>query len=138
MREGFRAGLKLAIVVCIPFFAAFFLFGRQMTLLFMDEGSVSALNTGVEFLKIVSPFYFIISIKLIADGVLRGAGTMAQFMISTFSDLILRVGLSFLLAIPLGTTGIWLSWPIGWVLGTGLSYGFYRSGCWNPLKTKEK
>lgn len=49
MREGFRAGLKLAIVVCIPFFAAFFLFGRQMTLLFMDEGSVSALNTGVEF-----------------------------------------------------------------------------------------
>ena len=138
VREGFRAGLKLAIVVCIPFFAAFFLFGRQMTLLFMDEGSVSALNTGVEFLKIVSPFYFIISIKLIADGVLRGAGTMAQFMISTFSDLILRVGLSFLLAIPLGTTGIWLSWPIGWVLGTGLSYGFYRSGCWNPLKTKEK
>lgn len=137
VREGFRAGLKLAIAVCIPFFAAFFLFGKQMTLLFMDESSISALNTGVEFLKIVTPFYFIISIKLIADGVLRGAGAMVQFMVSTFSDLILRVALSFLLAIPLGTTGIWLSWPIGWVLGTGLSYCFYRSGCWNPLKTKQ-
>lgn len=137
VREGFRAGLKLAIAVCIPFFAAFFLFGKQMTLLFMDESSISALDTGVEFLKIVTPFYFIISIKLIADGVLRGAGAMVQFMVSTFSDLILRVALSFLLAIPLGTTGIWLSWPIGWVLGTGLSYCFYRSGCWNPLKTKQ-
>ena len=49
------------------------------------------METGMEFLKIVSPFYFVISLKLMADGVLRGAGAMKSFMIATFSDLLLRV-----------------------------------------------
>ena len=26
--------------------------------------------------------------------------------------------------------GIWLSWPIGWFLGSGLSVFFYKSGAW--------
>ncbi len=68
--------------------------------------------------------------KLITDGVLRGSGAMSYFMIATFSDLILRVALSYVLATPLGTTGIWLSWPIGWVLGTALSLGFFAKGVW--------
>ena len=50
---------------------------------------------GQEFIKIISPFYFVISVKLMADGVLRGAGAMKQFMIATFLDLALRVILAF-------------------------------------------
>ena len=51
---------------------------------------------------------------------------MKEFMVDTFSDLILRVSLSFLLSsTALGSTGIWLSWPIGWTIGTMLSIYFY-------------
>ena len=50
---------------------------------------------------------------------------MVQFMVSTFADLILRVVLSVALSsTALGSTGIWLSWPIGWAVGTGLSLLF--------------
>lgn len=84
----------------------------------------------MEFLRITSPFYAVISLKLIADGILRGAGAMKAFMIATFSDLILRVILAFVLSGVWGETGIWLSWPVGWVIGTSLSVGFYISGIW--------
>ncbi len=126
VREGFLAGVKMALLVVVPFFAAFFLFGRQMIDLFMTEGSGVALHTGVEFLRIIAPFYFLIAIKLMADGVLRGAGAMKQFMTATFADLVLRVILAFLLAGRLGSTGIWLSWPIGWIVAFVLSIVFYR------------
>lgn len=55
---------------------------------------------------------------------------MRLFMVTTFSDLILRVGFSVLLFRFWQELGIWLSWPIGWLLGTGISFWFYRSGLW--------
>ena len=89
------------------------------------------MNTGIIFLRILSPFYFVVSMKLAADGVLRGSGLMKQFMISTFTDLILRVAVAMMLSQVLGSVGIWMAWPIGWVLGTGLSLLFYKKGPWN-------
>lgn len=130
VKKGFRAGIQLAMIVAVPFFAAYFLFGRYMVSLFMTQESTLALETGVEFLKITAPFYFVVALKLMADGVLRGAGAMKQFMIATFTDLVLRVVLAFVLAETFKTTGIWLSWPIGWVVATILSLAFYRKGSW--------
>ncbi|MDY3919190.1 MAG: MATE family efflux transporter [Candidatus Limivivens sp.] len=130
VKEGFRAGLVMMILIALPFFAAFFFFDGPMLRLFMNAGSENAMAVGQDFLRIVSPFYFVVCIKLLADGVLRGAGAMKQFMISTFSDLIIRVMLSYVLSGFLGTTGIWMSWPIGWVIGTSLSAFFYFTGSW--------
>ena len=62
---------------------------------------------------------------MIADGALRGSGAMKTFMIATFTDLILRVVLSYVLAVPFGITGVWMSWPIGWLTATALSVIFY-------------
>lgn len=128
--KGFRCGMIMVLSVAIPVFLLFFLGGRPIVELFMSEGGDKATQTGVKFLRIVSPFYVVISLKLIADGVLRGAGAMKAFMTATFSDLILRVILAFLLSGIWKETGIWLSWPIGWVIGTALSVGFYLSGTW--------
>ena len=112
------------------FFVFGFFQGPLLIRLFMDEESAVALNTGVEFLKIVAPFYFVVSMKLVTDGLLRGSGAMAYFMIATFSDLILRVALGYILAVPFGTTGIWMSWPVGWIIGTVMSLTFYLKGVW--------
>ncbi len=125
IRDGFGAGVKLAMLVVVCFFIAFFLFSEGMVKMFMTGDSSVALATGVEFLKIVSPFYFVISLKLTADGVLRGAGAMKQFMASTFTDLILRVVLAFVFSNWLASTGIWLSWPVGWIVATVMSLSFY-------------
>ncbi len=125
VREGFRAGIRMAMLTVVPFFAAFFLAGETMIRLFMKEGSTVALETGILFLRVISPFYFVVATKLMADGVLRGAGFMKQFMAATFVDLILRVILAFCLAGRFGSLGIWMSWPIGWIVAAVLSIVFY-------------
>lgn len=130
VKKGLRAGIKMGFLLGVPFFVLGFFESPMLIRLFMESESATALETGQLFLKIVAPFYFIVSMKLITDGLLRGSGAMTAFMIATFADLILRVVLGYVLAVPYGTTGIWLSWPIGWIIGTALSVGFYLKGVW--------
>lgn len=130
VRQGFRAGAVMTLLVAVPFFVAYFVFGRQMIFLFMTSDSGKALSTGVEFLRIISPFYFAICVKLMADGVLRGGGAMKEFMVATFSDLILRVILAFVFSAIWQERGIWLSWPLGWVVAAVMSLAFYKKGVW--------
>ena len=110
----------------LPVFLLYFFFSTTLLKLFLENPSSEALRTGKELLTILAPFYFVVAVKLVSDGVLKGMGMMKEFMVDTFSDLILRVSLSFLLSsTALGSTGIWLSWPIGWTIGTMLSIYFY-------------
>ena len=100
-------------------------------MLFLKQNSEAAIITGRQFLRILSPFYFAVSAKLVADGILRGAGAMGQFMAATFTDLILRVVLAMLLArTALGSLGIWCAWPIGWTAASAMSILFYQTGPW--------
>ena len=132
VKEGFRAGIKLVWLLSIPLFFAYFFVGKWLLYLFMEDPSALALQTGIAFLRILSPFYFVISAKLVADGILRGSNMMNKFMIATFTDLILRVGLAIVLSrTALGSVGIWSAWPIGWTVAAILSIMFYRSGKWN-------
>ncbi|MDO4307796.1 MAG: MATE family efflux transporter [Eubacteriales bacterium] len=138
IKEGFRAGIKLVWVLSLPLFLAYFFAGRWLLYLFMDAPTGTAISTGIRFLRILSPFYFVVSAKLVADGILRGAGIMNKFMVSTFTDLILRVALAEILSRTiLGSTGIWCAWPIGWSIGTALSIYFYRKGPWKNTVSKE-
>lgn len=124
IRAGFKAGLKMVWMICVPLAALYMLAAGGLVNVFMNKPSDDALNTGVIFLRIVTPFYFVVSAKLVSDGILRGAERMRSFMASTFTDLILRVTLAFALSVPLGSVGIWCAWPIGWAIGTGLSVFF--------------
>ena len=126
VKEGFGAGRNLVWLLCVPLVVLYFFFGRFLLLLFMNDPQGPAIDTGMLFLRILSPFYFVVSVKLVADGILRGCGLMVRFMIATFTDLILRVGIAAVLsATALGSTGIWMAWPVGWCIGTALSMVFY-------------
>ena len=128
IKAGFRAGLKLVWCLCLPLVILYLLAGRWLVYIFLDSPTGAAMDTGVMFLRIVAPFYFVVAAKLVADGILRGAQRMKQFMIATFTDLTLRVVLSIALSkTALGSTGIWTSWPIGWAVATAISIAFYLS-----------
>lgn len=137
VKEGFNAGLKLVWLLCIPLVAAYLFAGKYLVYIFLDSPDGPAMTVGVEILRILSPFYFIVSAKLTADGILRGAGMMKKFMAATFTDLILRVVLAKVLSGLFGTVGIWLAWPIGWTVSMIMSIAFYRSGAWNKKKSAE-
>lgn len=131
--KGFSAGILLVWAICIPLSLIYVFFGRQLVYIFMDNPSSEAMNTGIMFLRIIAPFYCVVAAKLVADGILRGTGKMILFMVTTFTDLILRVALAFILSAELATTGIWLAWPIGWTIAAILSVLFYFSCKWSKI-----
>ena len=131
IREGFRAGWKLIWLLCLPFMVLYFFFGRSLVGFFMKEASEAALSSGLCFLRIVTPFYLVVSVKLVADGILRGTGTMKKFMTSTLTDLILRVVIAWILSgTALKSVGIWCAWPLGWTVATSMSVCFCMTGPW--------
>ena len=137
VHEGFRAGVKMVVLIGAVFSFVYFFFGKNLVHIFINDYTGEAMNTGITILKIISPFYFVVSPKLIAGGVLRGAGKMKQFMFATFTDLILRVVLAKILSgTVLGSVGIWLAWPIGWLTATALSIVFYY-GYYKKLNNKQ-
>ena len=135
VRQGFRAGLKLVWLLSLPLFLLYFFFGKQLLYIFLDNPTGQAMQVGIQFLRVLSPFYFVISAKLVSDGILRGAGLMKQFMVATFTDLILRVVLAKVLSVPFGTLGIWCAWPIGWTVAMVISIVAYRHA---PFCRKEQ
>ena len=121
----------LVWALCAPLVLLYEFAGKWLVYLFLENPNGVAMDTGVLFLRILAPFYFVVAAKLVSDGILRGAGMMKKFMIATFTDLILRVVLAEILSrTALGTTGIWLSWPIGWMVAMALSIAFYATEKW--------
>ena len=130
IRQGFRAGLKLVWMLSIPLTLLYVFAGKQLLYIFLDNPTGRAMQVGIQFLRVLAPFYVVVSAKLVSDGILRGAGLMRQFMTATFLDLILRVVLAKVLSGPFGPLGIWTAWPIGWTIAMVLSVAFYRGGPW--------
>lgn len=127
IKQGFRAGVKMVWLISVPIVCLYMTATRMLVRIFMDQPSDLAMKTGIEFLRILSPFYFVVSVKLIADGILRGAGFMKQFMTATFTDLILRVVLAITFSNLFGAIGIWCAWPIGWSIAMVMSVCYYKT-----------
>lgn len=139
---GFRSGLLIGETVAVLTAVIFMLFPEPVISLFLDtskpeliQGAVSA---GKSFIHIVTPFYVLMTLKIISDGVLRGAGAMLEFTAGTFTSLFLRVLLSYILGTSIGENGIWWAISIGWMLPCAMSYTFYKTGTWKRKIKKEK
>ena len=124
--QGLKAGIVMLIVVAIPFFCAYFVFPDAMMNIFVNANETGIIDVGKMFLRIAAPFYFIAAAKLTVDGILRGSGRMREFMTATFTDLLLRVILAYVLSYMMNSEiGIWLSWPVGWTVAAVMSCSFY-------------
>ena len=123
---GFRTGLKLSAVAAVPFVVLYVGFSRRMMGLFLNAESGAAITAGMEFLRIVAPWYLMIVVKLMTDGIIRGAGAMTYFVAATVPDLIIRILFALMFSRNYGSTGIWMAWPFGWIAATVLTLVFYR------------
>jgi len=131
IKEGYRTTFSMSSIICFVIVILELVFSQQILGIFIKTaGNEETIRAGVLFLRVVAPFHLVVTIKLVTDAVLRGTGMIYQFTTATFSDLILRVALSFLLAPSMGFLGICLSYPIGWALGACISVFFYFRGGW--------
>ncbi|MBQ8790208.1 MAG: MATE family efflux transporter [Ruminiclostridium sp.] len=125
VKTGIKSGGIMSFIIAIPFAIAFFFFGGELTSIFATESGEGIIRTGRIFLQIVSPFYLVIGFKIVIDGAMRGLGIMKPFVTATCLDLILRVVFAYILSPSFGSDGIWMSWPVGWMIALLVDVIFY-------------
>lgn len=137
--QGLKGGIVSMIVLAAVSTTVYLAFAKQLVGLFIGSKNTEIISIGSKFLYILSPFYVVVCIKIIFDGFIRGAGDMAGFTSSTMTDLVLRVGLSFLFVKAMGLSyeAIWWSWPIGWVVGAAVSVIFFFSKRWEKTSLRK-
>lgn len=128
IRGGFWAVLCFALVTSATFAVLFVCLPQPLTRLFVRQEKLTeeAMACSVQFLTTVSCFLPVVCLKIVADGAVRGCGGNVGFAVSTFTDLILRVALVYVLVdAGWGFWGVCCAWVIGWSLSTVLAVIFY-------------
>ncbi len=127
IRRGFVDCMLITSALTALFVAVCEVFAEPLVGIFMEEGAGTAfaVESGALYVRIVAPFFFVVNVKINADATVRGCNGNLGFMISTFSDLILRVVFVFILTIPFGFAGVGWAWAAGWGIGTVVALAFY-------------
>ena len=131
VKEGYKASMLMVLIFSVTITIIIYLFGTHLLGLFLNHGSSgSAMGYGLKYMKTVSLFYVLMGFMFVGNGLLRGAGDMGAFMLSSMSNLVVRVVIAYLLAYFIGSSAIWWSIPIGWAVGSVFSFLRIRSGKW--------
>lgn len=128
VKKGTRAAVLMSVFTSVAICLIIFPLSDFLMSLFNKDASVIA--TGSAYLYRILPFYWILSITFVINGVLRGAGSAIVPMVSaTISLWLARVPAAYLLA-TIGQNEIFWCFAIGWVPGMLISCGYYLSGKW--------
>lgn len=107
------------------------IFYRPLILMFLgEEGTTLALNTGMSYMRFIGFFFSFIGLKMITDGLLRGAGDMKMFTVANLVNLGIRVTVAVIMAPRFGIAFVWYAVPMGWLANYLISFARYKTGIW--------
>ena len=133
--EGYHTGYRIVFAFAVILCVILELFYRPLIELFLgDEGTGMAVSTGVSYLRFIGWFFVLIGLKMITDGLLRGAGDMKMFTVANLVNLTIRVVLAVTLAPRIGIEMVWYAVPIGWLANYLISFAEYRTGKWKRIR----
>lgn len=92
-------------------------------------------NFSLDFIRIQAWFFPFLGWIWLYNSTVKGMGKINISMVSSVVELCSKIGLSLLLPIWIGTTGIWFAAPIGYILGIIPLLIYYYSGRWKKLLT---
>ena len=134
VRQGYRTGYGIVAAFAVILCLVVELTCDPLVLLFLGEdASAAAYQTGVGYLRFIGWFFAFIGIKMITDGLLRGAGDMPMFTMANMVNLGIRVFASMLFAPRFGVEVVWIVVPIGWIANYLISFAEYRTGKWERI-----
>ncbi len=131
VKEGYYTGYAIvagfALFICLIIELSY----HSVVELFLGEdASALAWQTGIDYLRFIGWFFVLIGLKMITDGLLRGAGDMKMFTVANMVNLGIRVLASMALAPRFGVAVVWFVVPVGWLANYLISYAEYRTGKW--------
>lgn len=122
---GIVFGFGMILCVILEFF-----YQPLIGMFLGEEGTALAMSTGTDYLRFIGWFFTFIGLKMITDGVLRGAGDMKMFTVANLVNLSIRVIMAVTLAPVFGIAMVWYAVPVGWAANYVISFLEYRTGKW--------
>ena len=126
--EGLKKGVLIVGSLALVSTAIMMIFARPLALIFMEEPSAYVLEAAVSMIRIEAALYVALGAIWTVNSALRGIGAVKITLVSSIVELASKIGISVLLPLAIGYTGIWLAAPIGWMLGLVPSIIFLQ--CW--------
>lgn len=117
IKEGLKKGLLIVCGLSVASTLVMLIFARPLALMFMESPSEYVLTAAVRMVRIEALFFWALGGIWTVNSALRGMGKVKATLVSSVVELTVKIGGSLILPIWMGYTGIWLSAPIGWVLG---------------------
>lgn len=131
IKAGHRAALIMVSTIGLTIAVLQFLFGENFIGCFINvKENPEVVKVGVEYLRVVSVFYFVMGAMNVTNGVLRGAADMKIFLVTTLTNLTVRVVIAYGASYFIGERAIWWSIPAGWFAGLCVAYIRLQSGKW--------
>ena len=122
---GIVFGFGIILCVILEFF-----YQPLIGMFLGEEGTALAISKGTDYLRFIGWFFTFIGLKMITDGLLRGAGDMKMFTVANLVNLSIRVIMAVTLAPVFGIAMVWYAVPVGWAANYVISFLEYRTGKW--------
>ena len=131
VKEGLKSSLIIITLMSLAIFAVLFIFGQNIIELFLNKSqSEDAIDFALKYLRIVSGFYIVKGFMNAYSGVLKGAGDIGVFVLSTMLNFLVRLIIVYVFANTIGVSVIYYGVPIGWFVGLLIGYIRYKSEKW--------
>ncbi|MBQ4051382.1 MAG: MATE family efflux transporter [Oscillospiraceae bacterium] len=95
--------------------------------------SEESIRYGVEYIHVFSFFFLIGGAMTIFHGVLRATGDVKYTLYMGLSEVITRIGFTFLFTAWFGYKGLWWVSPLTWICAVGVGAARYYSGKWQKI-----
>ena len=132
-KEGTRTGLIICEIAAVILLLPLMLFAPQLICLFNSTPEV--VHFGTLFIRLISPFYLLITINQVLSGALRGAGDARNCMLIMLGSFV-----AFRQIYLYAVSKLWDSiipiafgYPVGWVLCSILLIIYYKKGKWQTV-----
>ena len=138
VKKGMYSSLIMVLVYTVFIGAVLLIFSHQVLGLFTHSAQV--IMYGQLAMKYFCPYYFLLGILNVLAGTVRGAGKgIPPMIILLFSMCIFRI-LWIKIALPFYSSidGVFILYPISWLVGAILMILYTKIGKWLPHKQMEK
>ncbi len=129
--EGIKASITMVLITSVIIGFLCITFTPDILSLFLVGGKDNpSMAYGVTYLRGVAKFYPIMGVLFIINGLFRGVGAIRHFMIASGAQMVARVIFAYSLTPIFAEGAIWISIPMGWIIGSCLAIYFYKKGVW--------
>lgn len=138
VKKGMYSSLIMVLVYTVFIGAVLLVFSHQVLGLFTHSAQV--IMYGQLVMKYFCPYYFLLGILNVLAGTVRGAGKgIPPMIILLFSMCIFRIlWIKIVLPFYSSIDGVFILYPISWLVGAILMIFYTKFGKWLPHKQMEK